>query len=38
MDAINHMTLSRKELREHVRQHGTQDRVRVPADGELLTF
>lgn len=38
MDAINHMTLSRKELREHVRQHGIQDRVRIPADGEILKF
>ena len=38
MDAINHMTLSRKELREHVKQHGIQDRVRVPADGDILTF
>lgn len=38
MDAINHMTLSRKELREHVRQHGIQDRVRIPADGEVVKF
>lgn len=38
MDAINHMTLSRKELKEHVRQHGIQDRVRIPADGEVLKF
>jgi L-ascorbate metabolism protein UlaG (beta-lactamase superfamily) len=38
MDAINHMTLSRKELREHVRQHGIQDRVRIPADGEIVKF
>lgn len=38
MDAINHMTLSRKELREHVLQHGIQDRVRIPADGEILKF
>ena len=38
MDAINHMTLSRKELREHVNQHGIQDRVRIPADGEILKF
>lgn len=38
MDAINHMTLSRKELREHVQQHGIQDRVRIPADGETLKF
>ncbi|MFC5462757.1 MBL fold metallo-hydrolase [Massilia niabensis] len=38
MDAINHMTLSRKELRDHVRQHGIGDRVRIPADGETLKF
>jgi len=38
MDAINHMTLSRKELREHVEQHRIQDRVRIPADGEILKF
>lgn len=38
MDAINHMTLSRKELREHIQQHGIQDRVRIPADGEILKF
>lgn len=38
MDAINHMTLSRKDLREHVRQHGIQDRVRIPADGEIVRF
>ena len=38
MDAINHMTLSRKDLREHVKQHGIQDRVRIPEDGEILKF
>ncbi|GGY97004.1 MBL fold metallo-hydrolase [Pseudoduganella plicata] len=38
MDAINHMTLSRKQLREHLRQHGIQDRVRIPADGEIVKF
>lgn len=38
MDAINHMTLSRKDLKEHVKQHGIQDRVRIPADGEILKF
>ena len=38
MDAINHMTLSRKELKEHVRQHGIEQRVRIPADGEVLKF
>jgi hypothetical protein len=38
MDAVNHMTLSRKELRDYVRQHGIEDRVRIPADGETLKF
>ncbi|QBE65430.1 MBL fold metallo-hydrolase [Pseudoduganella lutea] len=38
LDAINHMTLSRKQLQEHVTQHGVQDRVRIPADGEILKF
>jgi hypothetical protein len=33
MGAINHMTLSWKDLREKVEQNGLQDRVRVPADG-----
>lgn len=38
MDAINHMTLSRKELRDHVKEHKIGDRVRIPADGEVLKF
>lgn len=38
MDAINHMSLSRKELKEYVKQHRIQDRVRIPADGEILKF
>ena len=38
MDAINHMTLSRKALNQYVKQHGIQDRVRIPADGEILKF
>lgn len=38
MDATNHMTLNRKELKEHVEQHGIQDRVRIPMDGEVLKF
>lgn len=38
MDAINHMTLSRKELRHHVKQHKIEDRVRIPEDGEVLKF
>ncbi|NHZ94656.1 MBL fold metallo-hydrolase [Massilia sp. CCM 8734] len=38
MDAINHTTLSRKELKDHLKQHGIGNRVRVPADGETLAF
>ncbi|MBI6749038.1 MBL fold metallo-hydrolase [Pseudomonas syringae] len=38
MDAINHMTLSRKELRDHVNEHKIGDRVRIPADGEVMKF
>jgi len=38
MDAINHMTLSRKELQEFVQQHGIQESVRIPDDGEVLKF
>ncbi|KAF8929702.1 hypothetical protein BGZ47_000921 [Haplosporangium gracile] len=36
MDAINHTVLSREELREYVQQKGIQDRVLIPADGEIL--
>ncbi len=38
MDAINHMALSRKDLREYVEQNGMRDRVWIPADGEILKF
>lgn len=38
MDAINHMTVSREQLQDYVQQNGIQDRVRIPADGEILKF
>lgn len=38
VDAVNHMALSRKDLLEYVEQNGMRDRVRVPADGEILKF
>lgn len=38
MDAINHMTLSRDDLRDYVEQNGIADRVLIPADGEMLKF
>ncbi|WP_312515819.1 hypothetical protein [Massilia sp.] len=36
MDAINQMTLSRTELKEHGKQHGIQDRVCIREDGKAL--
>lgn len=38
MDAVNHMSLSRKELRAFVDENKIQDRVRIPADGESMKF
>src|SRR5690606_37927577 len=38
MDAINHMTLSREVLRDHVPHNGLVGSVRVPADGETMAF
>ncbi|QCZ92630.1 MBL fold metallo-hydrolase [Salinimonas iocasae] len=38
MDAVNHMTVSRKELREYVEQEGIEKATKIPADGETLTF
>lgn len=38
LDAINHMTLSRDQLRDYVEQNDIADRVQIPADGEILTF
>jgi L-ascorbate metabolism protein UlaG (beta-lactamase superfamily) len=38
LDAINHMALSRKELREFVLENEIQPRVKIPEDGDLLSF
>lgn len=38
MDAINHCSLSREELREYLKEKGIADRVLVPSDGEILKF
>lgn len=38
MDALNHTTLSREELREYVKQNNIQDHVLIPEDGESLKF
>jgi L-ascorbate metabolism protein UlaG (beta-lactamase superfamily) len=38
MDAINHMALTRKALREYVREKGIKDRVEIPEDGATINF
>lgn len=38
MDAINHMSLTREELREYVQAVGIEDHVVIPADGEVISF
>lgn len=38
MDVVNHMSLSRKELREFVQETNIQDRVMIPEDGEHMKF
>ncbi|HAW2859061.1 TPA: MBL fold metallo-hydrolase [Escherichia coli] len=38
MEAINHCLLTRAELREFTLEHGIEKQVRIPADGEILTF
>ncbi|WP_336352871.1 hypothetical protein [Pseudomonas atacamensis] len=37
-DAINHMSLTRAELRSYVQKHGIESRVDIPADGASLEF
>lgn len=36
LEAINHCTLSRSELRNYIDKHGIGNRVLIPEDGELL--
>jgi hypothetical protein len=38
MDAINHMSLTRAQLSEYVKNKGIQDKVLIPLDGETLSF
>ncbi len=38
MDAINHMSLSREELRSYIKQQGIESRVDIPEDGASLAF
>ncbi|WP_029591592.1 MBL fold metallo-hydrolase [Franconibacter pulveris] len=38
MEAINHCLLTRQALREYTREHGIEDKVLIPEDGETLAF
>ncbi len=39
MEALDHATVTRAELREYAAEHGiTPDQLRIPADGEILEF
>lgn len=38
MDAVNHMSLTREELRTYVKQRGIESRVDIPEDGASLAF
>lgn len=38
MDAVNHMSLTRKELRAYVKKQGIESRVDIPEDGASLAF
>ncbi|MBW3504550.1 MBL fold metallo-hydrolase [Pseudomonas sp. NKUCC02_KPG] len=38
MDAVNHMSLSREELRNYVEKQGIESRVDIPEDGASLEY
>lgn len=38
MDSVNHMSLSRQELREFLQENKIQERVLIPEDGEVMNF
>lgn len=38
MEAVNHATLTRAELRQYLADNALTDRVQIPADGETLTI
>lgn len=38
MDAINHMTVDRRDFSEYLRESGIRDKVIIPFDGEKLKF
>ena len=36
MDAINHMTVTRKDMKKFVEEKGLGSRVHIPQDGEVI--
>jgi hypothetical protein len=38
MEAVNHATVDRAAMRTFIDANGLQDRVRMPADGETLSY
>ncbi|TNJ26201.1 Beta-lactamase superfamily domain-containing protein [Giardia muris] len=38
MEAINHCLLTRRELRTFIQEHGIEESVLIPEDGESMTF
>lgn len=38
MDAVNHTSVSRKDLREFVKKEGIEGKVAIPNDGEIIKF
>ena len=38
MEGVNHVMVSRKELREYAEEKGFSHRVFIPADGETIEF
>lgn len=38
MEAVNHLMVSREELRKYAEEKGFSDRLAIPADGEVCVF
>ncbi|WP_161888362.1 MBL fold metallo-hydrolase [Pontibacter russatus] len=38
MEAVNHSVLSRKELKDFVKENGIEDKVIIPEDGQLISL
>ena len=38
MEGVNHLMLSRKDLREYALEKGFSDKLLIPADGETCEF